>query len=209
LENAVAASGILQNRLRSGFFALLVCGTLIARSSFATDSSTEMLAAEARKAAGRLLQHIRAEVSAEIDRSGPIRAVTVCKFSAPELSSAISRQTGMRVTRVSLHPRNAFAGSADTWEQKNLLEFEKRLIKGEKIDELETFQIVSEPAGRYFRYIKAIPMGQPCVVCHGTEESIPQGVKAMLASDYPFDPARNLKPGQLRGAVSVKKPIGN
>jgi Protein of unknown function (DUF3365) len=115
----------------------------------------------------------------------------------------------MRVTRVSLHPRNPFSGLADAWEQKNLLEFENRLSKGEKVEELETFQIVREPAGRYFRYMKAIPMGQPCVACHGIEEAIPEGVKAMLASDYPFDTAKNLRLGQIRGAVSVKKPIYN
>jgi hypothetical protein len=164
---------------------------------------------EARKAASRLLQHIRAEVAAELERSGPIRAVTVCKFSAPELSSAISRQTGMRVTRVSIAPRNPYSGSADAWEQKKLLEFEKRLSKSEKIDDLETFEIVGEPAGRFFRYLKAIPMGPACSVCHGADDSIPEGVKAMLAGDYPFDPAKNVKVGQIRGAVSVKKPIAD
>lgn len=164
---------------------------------------------EARKVSARLLQNVRAEVSAELERTGPIRAITVCKFSAPELTSALSRQTGMRITRVSLRPRNPSLGEADAWEQKYLLDFEKRLAKGEKAADFEAWQVVSEPAGRYFRYLKAIPMGQPCLACHGPVASIPEGVKAVLASDYPRDQAVNFEIGQVRGAVSVKKRLSD
>jgi hypothetical protein len=175
---------------------------LAALPAFANDSE---LVEEARRAANRLMHNMRTEINAELERTGPIRAITVCKYSAPELSSSISRQTGMRVTRISLKPRNPNLGEADAWEQKYLLDFEKRLAKGEKADSLEVSQVVTEPAGRYFRYVKAIPMGTACVACHGTAEQIPEGVKATLANDYPRDRAINYQIGQLRGAVSVKK----
>lgn len=173
----------------------------------AADENVDTLQSEARRAAMRLLEQIRGEISREIEQTGPIRAVTVCKYSAPEMSSSISRQTGMRVTRVSLRPRNRMLGEADVWEQKNLLDFEKRLAKGEKVESLEASQVVSEPTGRYYRYLKAIPMGQPCLACHGPVAGIPEGVKAQLAADYPHDRAVNYQQGQVRGAVSVKKSL--
>jgi len=111
----------------------------------------------------------------------------------------------MRVTRVSLRLRNPALGMPDVWEQKQLLDFERRLAKGEKMDALEVAQVVNEPAGRYFRYLKAIPVGQPCLACHGAPEAMAEGVKAVLANDYPYDDALNFKQGDIRGAVSVKK----
>lgn len=173
----------------------------------AGEENLDALQSEARRAAMRLLEQIRGEVNRELDQTGPIRAITVCKYSAPEISSAISRQTGMRVTRVSLRPRNRMLGEPDSWEQKGLLDFEKRLAKGEKIETLEASQVVSEPTGRYYRYLKAIPMAQPCLACHGPVAGIPEGVKAQLAADYPHDRAVNFQQGQVRGAVSVKKPL--
>lgn len=191
---------------RQLWFALLLAS--LASPVFAQEAADEHLLA-ARKAANSLLQNVRSEVSAELERTGPIRAITVCKYSAPELTSAISRQTGMKVTRVSLRPRNPSMGEADAWEQKNLLDFEKRLSKGEKVEALEISQTVTEPAGRYFRYMKAIPVGQPCLTCHGPTENIPEGVKAVLANDYPRDRAVNYQAGQIRGAVSIKKYLPN
>lgn len=173
----------------------------------AADENIEQLQTDARRAAMRLLEQIRGEIGRELEQTGPIRAITVCKYSAPELSSKISRQTGMRVTRVSLRPRNPMLGEPDVWEQKNLLDFERRLAKGEKIETFEVSQVVSEPGGRYYRYLKAIPMGQPCLACHGPVAGIPEGVKAQLASDYPHDQAVNFQLGQVRGAVSVKKAL--
>lgn len=191
------------------FLAVCAAGALVLAGSVRANESGDVLLGEARSAANRLLQNVRSEVVSELERTGPIRAITVCKFSAPELSSSISRQTGMRVTRVSLKPRNPSLGEADAWEQKQLLEFERRLSKGEKIESLEVSQVVTEPAGRAYRYMKAIPVGAPCLSCHGSPDMIPEGVKALLANDYPRDRATGYQVGQIRGAVSVKKALAN
>lgn len=161
---------------------------------------------EARKAATMVLTQIRTELVREMERTGPIRSIVVCKYSAPEMTSGVSRQTGMRVTRVSLKPRNRALGEPDPWEQQVLLDFEKRLAKGEKVEALETSEVVTEPAGRFFRYMKAIPVGQPCLACHGPVASMSEGVKAQLALEYPHDRAVNYDVGQVRGGVSVKRP---
>ena len=163
------------------------------------------LTEDARRTASQILGQIRGEVTKELERTGPIRAIVVCKYSAPEITSAVSRQAGMRVTRVALRVRNPALGEADAWEQSALLEFEKRLAKGEKIETLEAAELVNEPVGKMFRYAKAIPMGQPCLACHGPAAGLSDAVRAQLAAEYPFDRAVDFQLGQIRGAVSIKK----
>lgn len=160
---------------------------------------------ESRAVANQLMGQIRGELTRELERTGPVRAVTVCKYSVPEITSNISRQTGMRVTRVSLRPRNRALGEPDIWEQRVLLDFENRVAKGEKAEALEYHEIVDEPAGRVFRYMKALPTSQPCLLCHGPSSQHSEGVKALLATEYPHDKATEYSVGQVRGAVSIKK----
>lgn len=162
---------------------------------------------ESRKLATTLLTQTRGELVRELERTGPIRAITVCKYSVPELTSAISRQSGLRVTRIALRPRNRALAEPDVWEQKNLLEFEKRLAKGERVEGMEVAEMVQEPVGKVLRYMKAIPMGQPCLACHGPASQISEGVRAQLAAEYPNDKATEYQVGQVRGAVSVKKSL--
>lgn len=178
---------------------------LAAVPSVHADDDLMSLTQGARKASQQLTTQIRGEVVKELDRTGPIRAIVVCKYSAPELASSISRQIGMRVTRVALRVRNPALGDADPWEQQALLDFEKRIAKGEKAEAMEFAEIVNEPAGRAFRYVKAIPMTQPCLGCHGPVANLSEAVKSQLASEYPFDRAVDFQVGQVRGAISVKK----
>jgi hypothetical protein len=187
------------------FFGALLCQ--LASQVWAADADNRPLLDDSRKVASRLLNEIRGELMRELEASGPVRAIVVCKYSAPELANVISRETGMRVSRVSLRPRNPATGTPDAWEQQNLLNFEKRITAGEKAEALEYSEVVVEPAGRYFRYMKAIPVGQPCLACHGSAESISEAVRAKLASEYPYDRSVDYRLGQVRGAVSIKKPL--
>jgi hypothetical protein len=168
---------------------------------------TRRMTDEARRLSSRLLDQIRGELTKEMERSGPLRSIIVCKYSAPELTSAASRQAGYRVTRVSLRPRNPALGTPDVWEQQALIDFEKRVGRGEKVDSLEHIEVVSEPMGRFFRYIKAIPMGQPCLTCHGPNENISEALKAQIGVEYPNDKAVDFKPGQIRGAITIKRQL--
>lgn len=165
------------------------------------------LAEQARAYATQIMQQMRGELTREMEMNGPLRSIVVCKYSSPEVTSGISRRVGARVTRVSLRPRNPALGSADVWEQRVLLEFERRVGKGERAEAMEFGEIVAEPQGRFFRYLKAIPMAQPCLVCHGPVDSISPAVKSMIAQDYPRDPATGYSIGQVRGGVTVKLPL--
>lgn len=170
----------------------------------AQGESSARLLEQARTYAQQLVQQTRDEMSREMTVRGPLRALMVCRYSAPEIASQISRSTGARVVRVSLAPRNVALGSADPWEQRVLLDFERRLAAGERPEKLEFSEIVSEPQGGYFRYLKGIPVAEICLACHGGPAQVSPAVRAQLATDYPHDQAAGKEIGQLRGGVSVK-----
>ncbi|MDD3884691.1 MAG: DUF3365 domain-containing protein [Gallionella sp.] len=162
---------------------------------------------ESRAIVGPFMQQLMAENKKAITEGGPESAVKVCKEIAPKLAGDLSRQQGLKLTRVSLKVRNPMLGTPDAWEQKTLKSFEQRMAKGEKADTMEVAEIVSEPGGKYFRYMKAIALQPGCVSCHGGPESISDATRARLAEDYPHDQATGYVPGQIRGAVSLKRPL--
>lgn len=186
--------------------ASLVCGALgIWPPAAAQD--IRALTDESRRIADQLVQQVRGELVKSMETSGPLRSIVVCKYAVPEISSALSRKSGAKVTRVSLSPRNPALGGPDAWERKVLTEFDARVRGGENGEGLEHAEIVSEGPQRYFRYMKALPMGPLCVSCHGTAEQIAPAVKTQLSAEYPHDKAVGYRLGQVRGAVTVKRPL--
>jgi hypothetical protein len=165
------------------------------------------MTAEARTAVKSLGQRLGAELKKELETGGPEAAIKVCKNVAPSIAGEISLANGWRVSRVSLKPRNALLGTADAWEQKVLADFDQRVAKGEKAEALEFSEVVAEPQGSYFRYMKAIPTQDLCQACHGTPDKIPAEVKARLQAEYPRDKATGYGIGQVRGAITVKRPL--
>jgi hypothetical protein len=162
---------------------------------------------EAAAASKLLIEDLGAELMREMQAGGPVAASGVCSEAAPRIAGKLSREHGWRVTRVGTRVRNPLLGMPDAWEQEVLERFRALADAGEAVGGIEHAEIVVEPAGRYFRYMRAIDVRQPCLVCHGPEAGIPDDVRAMLAERYPFDEARNYRAGELRGAVSIKRPL--
>jgi hypothetical protein len=162
---------------------------------------------ESRTIVTSFMQQLIAENKKAVTEGGPESAIKVCKDIAPQMAGDLSRQHGIKLTRVSLKVRNPLLGMPDAWEQKTLKQFEARIAKGEKAETLEAAEIVSEPAGKYFRYMKGIVLQPGCVACHGAPDQISEAVKARLAEDYPHDQATGYAPGQVRGGVSIKRPL--
>ena len=79
----------------------------------------------------------------------------------------------------------------------------------DKPEALEVSDVVAEPTGRYFRYMKAIPVQPLCLACHGAPDSIAGEVKERIAEEYPHDRAVGYSPGQIRGAVSIKQRLSD
>lgn len=153
----------------------------------------------------QVFAEMRTQLMRETQLSGPLRAMIVCKYTCPEVLSAASRKTGWRITAVSPRPRNPALGTPDDWEWRVLADFERRVAKGEPVEGMETSQVVTQPQGRFLRYARAVPVEESCLACHGPRSSLPEPVKAQLATDYPFDEAVGFTAGQLYGIVAIKR----
>jgi len=55
--------------------------------------------------------------------------------------------------------------------------------------------------------MKALPTQGLCLNCHGGPDKIAGEVKAKLAELYPADKAVGYSEGQIRGALTVKRPL--
>jgi hypothetical protein len=162
---------------------------------------------ESRKVVKELVTQLGGELRKELQANGPAGAIKVCRNAAPAAASEISRKNGWKVSRVSLKARNPALGMPDAWEQKVLADFEKRAENKENPANLEYAEIVAEPQGKFFRYMKATPTLDMCLSCHGTDEAIPPAVKEVLKTEYPHDKAIGYSLGQIRGAITIKRPL--
>lgn len=162
---------------------------------------------ESRKVAAQFVQTLGGELRREMEASGALRSVLICKYYAPEVASMLSRHTGWRVTRVALRPRNPALGHPDAWEQKVLMDFDERVARGEKAEALEHSEVVREPQGEVFRYMKALPVAPLCLNCHGPADKMSEIVKQQILKEYPRDTATGYHLGQVRGAVAIKRPL--
>lgn len=195
------------------YLALLFISLFSVSAGAAEQSSAEQMndtaAREqaAKQVTQQLLKQLGSHLKSEMKSNGPLQAIAVCKDVAPQIAGELSLENGWRVTRVSAKPRNTLLGSADTWEQKVLSDFEARARAGEKYSAMSKAEVVEEAGKSYFRFMKPLAMQPICLACHGSGEQISEAVKAELDKQYPFDQARNYKAGDLRGAVSIKQPM--
>jgi len=178
----------------------------IARAT-SDDAEIQARVDAARVATGDFLKQLGGTMKREMQAGGPTAAMKVCRDMAPNIANDLSLEKGWKVTRVGTRVRNPMLGMPDAWEQRVLQDFEARAAKGEKFDAMTYFEVVEEPAGKSLRYMKAIGVAPQCLVCHGSGEQIAEPVRARLKTLYPHDRAVDYKPGDLRGAVSIKQPI--
>ena len=178
---------------------------IAATSALAQDESMKAAVDECRRMAIRVTQELRDQLVKEMQLSGPLRSMVVCRYTCPEILSRPSRKTGWRISAVSLKPRNSALGTPDEWEQRVLIDFERRVAKGESAEGLEVAEIAVQPQGRFLRFARAIPVESMCLKCHGSRESLSEPVKAQLAIDYPFDEAVGYSKGQVYGILAIKR----
>lgn len=183
---------------------LLLC---LAATPATQAADTPKLAEDARSTALAMQKELGGKLMKELQAKGAEGAIAVCSTIAPNAALEISRAKGWKVSRVSLKPRNALLGPADAWEQKVLMDFDARAAKGENPGALEHFEVVDEPAGRAFRYMKALPVAPLCVNCHGASDALAPAIREQLAKDYPSDRATGYTPGQIRGAITIRRPL--
>ncbi|HAJ92268.1 MAG TPA: hypothetical protein DCO71_06605 [Gammaproteobacteria bacterium] len=173
------------------------------------DAEVQARVDEAKAVTSAFVKQLGGTMKAEMKAGGPTAAMKVCRDVAPGIANDISLEKGWKVTRVGTRVRNPMLGLPDVWEQGVLKEFEKRAAQGEKYDAMSYSEVVDEPAGKSLRFMKAIGVAEQCIGCHGSAEQITEPVRAQLNALYPHDRAVGYKPGDLRGAVSIKQPFND
>jgi hypothetical protein len=197
---------VTRNRLRllkalAGSAAVLMMATSVA---IADQIALEQGASEVAES---LLEELGEAMTREMTKGGPTEAIVVCTRLAAEVAGRLSREHGWRVTRVGTRVRDPLLGMPDAWEQRVLAEFAERAAKGKAFANMTHHEVVTEPDGQYFRFMKPIVVQSKCLFCHGSSEQIPVAIRTMLKQQYPFDRAIGYKMGDLRGAVSIKQPL--
>jgi len=185
--------------------AVILCFFMTASMPATADQGRD-LRMESRQVIRQFAGQLRSHLLEQMKRGGPPAAISVCSRIAPDVASRLSRKTGWRIRRVSLKIRNPL-DLPDTWERKILHRFEEEASKGKPVRILEHAEIVREGNHRYFRYMKAIPAGKPCLICHGPKEGLSPQVKALLREKYPHDQATGYHAGMIRGAFSITRPL--
>lgn len=185
---------------------MVITGLMLFMGSAAADSGEREKAAA--KVTGAFLEELGEAMTREMTKGGPMETIKVCAELAPEIANRLSRENGWRVTRVGTRVRNPLLGMPDAWEQQVLEGFAARAAKGEMFAGMSHGEVVSEPGGQYYRFMKPIPIQPKCLLCHGPVETMPESIKTILKQHYPFDAATGYQAGDLRGAVSIKQPLG-
>lgn len=180
--------------------------SLLSAQMPALASADDPLTEEAKGLIKEFASQLQSELKSAIEAHGPVKAIAVCKERAPAIAAELSESSGWEIGRTSLKVRNAALNTPDEWETKVLMEFEHRLAAGEPVDRLSYSEVVEGEDGQVFRFMKAIPTQELCLACHGDHVSEP--VLKALAEHYPQDQARGFKVGDIRGAFSLAKPLG-
>lgn len=174
---------------------------LISLNAFADDNA---LLENARKIGSTLPPKMMQVLTDEIAKGGLVSAVGFCNEKAPQMAKKASGESGWAIRRVSLRNRNPKA-VPDAWERTALEEFDRRATAGESVATLEKSGMVEDAGRKEFRYIKALPVGQVCLACHGTADAIEPDVAAKIHTLYPDDKAVGYALGQVRGAITLRQ----
>lgn len=187
--------------LRKSVLALALSTALTA---FAADEA--QLLDEARNVAGSIPPKLLEVLTQEIRKGGPENAIGVCRDKAPAMAKAASERTGWAIRRVSLRNRNPKA-VPDSWEKAVLEDFDRRTAAGENPANMEKGELATIDGKPVYRYMKALPTQDLCLKCHGTPDQVSPEVQAKLKELYPDDKAVGYKAGDVRGAITIKKPL--
>jgi hypothetical protein len=166
-----------------------------------TPVERDALLAEAREQTKTLKTSLESRLMAAMKDGGPPAAVAACNVDAEKITSEAGGE-GWTVGRTALRLRNP-KNAPDDWERSTLEHFASKILHGQDPMSLEAHVIDQD--GQRFRYMKAIPTGAPCLLCHGKE--VDPKLVAQLEELYPEDAARGFGPGELRGAFTLEKKL--
>ncbi len=185
----------------------LICVSLLCCLPVGTAVASDLgsMKAESKAIVQAFMGQLKGELQSAMQQGGPVNAIQACNRVAPAVAEQQQQQHGwQKVARTSLKLRNP-DNAPDAWERKVLEQFESRKAAGEAVEPMAFGEVVEENGRQMFRFMKAIPTGEVCLKCHGSDLAEP--VAAKLDELYPQDAARGFALGDIRGAFSLKKAL--
>jgi hypothetical protein len=182
----------------------LLAGVAAPEAEEPAEPRVETALAEARGSARELASSLKGLLVRELRSGGLEAAVAVCAEVAQEKTAQYRESSGNEIRRVSLRWRNT-ANEPDAYERAVLESFDALPV--EERPKAEHWEVVSDQHGESLRYLKPLVANQMCLECHGTPETIPPEVAAMLAERYPDDRATGFASGDVRGAITIRIPL--
>jgi hypothetical protein len=158
---------------------------------------------DSRQLIKSLADELKSTLQSSMKKDGPVKSIEVCQVQAPLIAGRLSAED-VSVSRTSLKTRNS-GNQPDDWERSVLIEFEKRKKQGELLQDMDFYEVSQVDGKQVFRYMKAIPTGDVCLKCHGSNIATPLAEK--IKSLYPDDRATGFSKGDIRGAFSVTQKL--
>ena len=189
--------------LRAALLSMALAGTIVMPAAAAEQPDMNRLKGEAKEIIQHFFKELKGTLVSAMKEKGPAGAVDVCHSKAQEITAKYNRE-GWKVGRTALKIRNP-KNAPDAWEKAVLREFEKKIAEGADPKKLARAEVVEQDGKKVFRFMKAIPVGKPCLNCHG--EKVREDVLAVIRKHYPQDQATGFKLGQLRGAFTLSRPL--
>lgn len=168
------------------------------------DSNTEAEIARAKGTIKQFAGALQTELKTAMQAGGPVAAIGVCHTQAMPITAQVAAEHGMQLSRVSLKNRNP-ANVPNEWQAAVLKDFDRQQTAGKDITKLAWSETVTVDNGQEFRFMKAIPTGEVCLKCHGSQ--LAPEVVQVLADIYPEDRATGYSVGDIRGAFVVTRKV--
>lgn len=147
---------------------------------------------------------LQTELKTAMQAGGPVAAIGVCNTQAMPITAKVAAEHGMQLSRVSVKNRNP-ANVPNEWQFAVLENFDRQMAAGKDIAKLAWSDTANVDGGQEFRFMKAIPTGDLCLKCHGSQ--LAPEVEQVLADLYPEDQATGYSAGDIRGAFVVTRMV--
>jgi len=186
--------------------AVVVTSLILLNCSDKEIEVTEDQREQMRTTAADFMGKLKGILLNQVQTNGVASALDVCSDTAQVLTNKFGLQRGVFIKRISVKNRNT-NNIPDAYEQNALNSFQE-MLRNNKLDgKTELAELVKEGEFTYLRYMKPILIQPECLNCHGSKNIMLEEVSNLIAERYPNDKALDYKPGDLRGAVSIKKLI--
>jgi Protein of unknown function (DUF3365) len=179
-------------------------GPALSQEAAQSKPSPETLAGEGRTIIKGFAGELMTTLQSSIKEGGLAGGMAACNVAAPVIASEAAKKSGWSVGRTALKVRNQ-ANAPDAFERQALEEFLADAKSGADLAKLERGEIVTVDGKATFRFMKAIPVVEACLACHGANLK-PEAAQA-INQLYPADQATGFAVGDLRGAFTLKRVI--